>query len=104
MPGNALQARARVHAARIGVSAQNSFTLDPDDNLSTVRQHRSQCQNMTIFSACYRKSPTGLQKMNRYDPRVSNQVLLLNPDFKALLEPFKYITSNPGKEIRGKLI
>jgi geranylgeranyl diphosphate synthase type 3 len=24
--------------------------------------------------------------------------------FQALLEPFKYITSNPGKEIRGKLI
>lgn len=28
----------------------------------------------------------------------------LNPISKALLEPFKYITSNPGKEIRGKLI
>ena len=24
--------------------------------------------------------------------------------FQTLLEPFKYITSNPGKEIRGKLI
>jgi len=27
-----------------------------------------------------------------------------NPKYQALLEPFKYITSNPGKEIRGKLI
>jgi geranylgeranyl diphosphate synthase type 3 len=24
--------------------------------------------------------------------------------FQAILEPFRYINSNPGKEIRGKLI
>ena len=28
----------------------------------------------------------------------------LRPPHQALLEPFTYITSNPGKEIRGKMI
>ena len=28
----------------------------------------------------------------------------LRPSRQALLEPFTYITSNPGKEIRGKMI
>jgi geranylgeranyl diphosphate synthase type 3 len=43
--------------------------------------------------------------MNRYDLEVPASFLVeTKSQFQALLEPFKYITSNPGKEIRGKLI
>jgi geranylgeranyl diphosphate synthase type 3 len=43
--------------------------------------------------------------MNRCDALKGFQVnFFIDTKFQALLEPFKYITSNPGKEIRGKLI
>jgi geranylgeranyl diphosphate synthase type 3 len=40
---------------------------------------------------------------------VSSTITLRKPFYeleipKAILEPFQFITSNPGKEIRGKLI
>jgi geranylgeranyl diphosphate synthase type 3 len=45
--------------------------------------------------------------MNRWCPpsrRIISKPEKTKSIFQALLEPFKYITSNPGKEIRGKLI
>ncbi|KAF9483315.1 terpenoid synthase [Pholiota conissans] len=45
--------------------------------------------------------------MSHYDnilEKLSRQPIWTANNEQAILEPFKYITSNPGKEIRGKLI